>query len=328
MQKMMLRIKFRYAFYGKTEHSFESGIMKIKVIQRDTEVQMKEIKLKAMAKINLGLDVTRKREDGYHEVRMIMQSINMYDQIRLSPLEEPQIRVKTNVSFLPVNEDNLVYKAAKLLMDEFQVKGGVTIRLEKFIPVAAGMAGGSSDAAATLVGINRLFKLGLSERELMDRAVKIGADVPYCIMRGTALAEGIGEKLTGITQVPECFVLIGKPGINVSTRVAYESLNLSGIQNHPDIDGMIQDIQNGDLQGMTAKMGNVFEPGIIGQYPVIQEIKDLMESHGALKAMMSGSGPTVFGIFDSQEKMDAAAKILRESNLAKTVFGTRVFNRI
>ena len=208
------------------------------------------------------------------------------------------------------------------------MKGGVTIRLEKFIPVAAGMAGGSSDAAATLVGINRLFKLGLSERELMDRAVKIGADVPYCIMRGTALAEGIGEKLTGITQVPECFVLIGKPGINVSTRVAYESLNLSGIQNHPDIDGMIQDIQNGDLQGMTAKMGNVFEPGIIGQYPVIQEIKDLMESHGALKAMMSGSGPTVFGIFDSQEKMDAAAKILRESNLAKTVFGTRVFNRI
>ena len=213
-------------------------------------------------------------------------------------------------------------------MDEFRVKGGVTIRLEKFIPVAAGMAGGSSDAAATLVGINRLFKLGLSERELMDRAVKIGADVPYCIMRGTALAEGIGEKLTGITQVPECFVLIGKPGINVSTRAAYESLNLSGIQNHPDIDGMILDIQNGDLQGMTAKMGNVFEPGIIGQYPVIQEIKDLMESHGALKAMMSGSGPTVFGIFDSQEKMNVAAKILRDSNLAKTVFGTRVFNRI
>lgn len=138
MQKMMLRIKFRYAFYGKTEHSFESGIMKIKVIQRDTEVQMKEIKLKAMAKINLGLDVTRKREDGYHEVRMIMQSINMYDQIRLSPLEEPQIRVKTNVSFLPVNEDNLVYKAAKLLMDEFQVTSGVEIDLRKFIPTAAG----------------------------------------------------------------------------------------------------------------------------------------------------------------------------------------------
>ena len=286
------------------------------------------MRLRALAKINLGLDILGKREDGYHEVRMIMQTIQMYDVLEIKKKKAPGISLSVNYPYIPCDKRNLVYKAAKLLMDEFQVKGGVTIRLEKFIPVSAGMAGGSSDAAATLVGINCLFKLGLSERELMDRAVKIGADVPYCIMRGTALAEGIGEKLTGITQVPECFVLIGKPGINVSTRAAYESLNLSGIQTHPDIDGMIQDIQNGDLQGMTAKMGNVFEPGIIGQYPVIQEIKDLMESHGALKAMMSGSGPTVFGIFDSQEKMDAAAKILRESNLAKTVFGTRVFNRI
>lgn len=289
---------------------------------------MRELKLKAKAKINLGLDVVRKREDGYHEVRMIMQMINLYDKITLRKKTEPSITVTTNLSYLPVNEDNLVYRAAKLLMDEFQVDGGLEIELQKYIPVAAGMAGGSTDAAAVMVGVNRIFQLGLNKKQLMERGVKIGADVPFCIMRGTALAEGIGEKLTGITQVPECFVLIGKPGINVSTRAAYESLNLSGIQNHPDIDGMIQDIQNGDLQGMTAKMGNVFEPGIIGQYPVIQEIKDLMESHGALKAMMSGSGPTVFGIFDSQEKMDAAAKILRESNLAKTVFGTRVFNRI
>ena len=286
------------------------------------------MRLRALAKINLGLDILRKREDGYHEVRMIMQTIQMYDVLKMKKVKKPGISLSVNYPYIPSDERNLVYKAAKLLMDEFQVKEGVDICLEKFIPVAAGMAGGSSDAAAAMVGINRLFKLGLSERELMDRAVNIGADVPYCIMRGTALAEGIGEKLTGITQVPECFVLIGKPGINVSTRAAYESLNLSGIQNHPDIDGMIQDIQNGTLQGMTAKMGNVFEPGIIGQYPVIQEIKDLMESHGALKAMMSGSGPTVFGIFDSQEKMNAAAKILRESNLAKTVFGTRVFNRI
>ena len=289
---------------------------------------MRELKLKAKAKINLGLDVVRKREDGYHEVRMIMQMINLYDKITLRKKTEPSITVTANLSYLPVNEDNLVYRAAKLLMDEFQVDGGLEIELQKYIPVAAGMAGGSTDAAAVMVGVNRIFQLGLNKKQLMERGVKIGADVPFCIMRGTALAEGIGEKLTGITQVPECFVLIGKPGINVSTRAAYESLNLSGIQNHPDIDGMIQDIQNGDLQGMTAKMGNVFEPGIIGQYPVIQEIKDLMESHGALKAMMSGSGPTVFGIFDSQEKMNAAAKILRESNLAKTVFGTRVFNRI
>lgn len=199
------------------------------------------------------------------------------------------------------------------------------MRLEKFIPVAAGMAGGSSDAAAALVGINRLFKLGLSEKELMERAVSIGADVPYCVMRGTALAEGIGEKLTKIAQVPRCYVLVGKPGINVSTKAAYESLELDKIKDRPDIDGMIRDIENGDLYAMTSKMGNVFEPGIIARYPVIQQIKDLMEENGALKAMMSGSGPTVFGIFDEKEKMEKAAAILRESKLAKTVFATQVY---
>ena len=279
------------------------------------------MRLRALAKINLGLDILRKREDGYHEVRMIMQTIQMYDVLEMKRVRKPGISLSVNYSYIPNDERNLVYKAAKLLMDEFQVKGGVDIHLEKFIPVAAGMAGGSSDAAAALVGINRLFKLGLSQ---MDRAVNIGADVPYCVMRGTALAEGIGEKLTRITQVPDCFVLIGKPGINVSTKAAYESLQLDRISSHPDIDGMIGDIERGDLLAMTQKMGNVFEPGIIEKYPVIGEIKALMESHGALKAMMSGSGPTVFGIFDDREKMEAAAEVLRESRLAKTVFVTEV----
>lgn len=212
-------------------------------------------------------------------------------------------------------------------MDEFQVEEGVSIHLDKFIPVAAGMAGGSSDAAAALVGINRLFRLGLTERDLMERAVNIGADVPYCVMRGTALAEGIGEKLTRIACMPQCYVLVGKPGINVSTKAAYESLKLDQIQTHPDIDGMVRDIENGDLYSMVNKMGNVFEPGIIGKYPVIREIKELMEEHGALKAMMSGSGPTVFGIFDDKKKMEEAAAVLRESRLAKTVFGTEIFNK-
>ena len=258
------------------------------------------MRLRALAKINLGLDILRKREDGYHEVRMIMQTIQMYDVLEMKRVRKPGISLSVNYSYIPNDERNLVYKAAKLLMDEFQVKGGVDIHLEKFIPVAAGMAGGSSDAAAALVGINRLFKLG------------------------TALAEGIGEKLTRITQVPDCFVLIGKPGINVSTKAAYESLQLDKISSHPDIDGMIGDIERGDLLAMTQKMGNVFEPGIIEKYPVIGEIKALMESHGALKAMMSGSGPTVFGIFDNREKMEAAAEVLRESRLAKTVFATEV----
>ena len=282
------------------------------------------MRLRALAKINLGLDILMKREDGYHEVRMIMQTIQMYDVLEIRRVKKPGISLSVNYPYIPNDERNLVYKAAKLLMDEFQVKSGVDIRLEKFIPVAAGMAGGSSDAAAALVGINRLFKLGLSEKDLMDRAVNIGADVPYCVMRGTALAEGIGEKLTRITPVPDCFVLIGKPGINVSTKAAYESLQLDKITTHPDIDGMIKDIECGNLLAMTEKMGNVFEPGIIGKYPVIGEIKELMEAHGALKAMMSGSGPTVFGIFDDRKKMEAAAAALRESRLAKTVFATEV----
>lgn len=282
------------------------------------------MRLRALAKINLGLDILRKREDGYHEVRMIMQTIQMYDVLEIRRVKKPGISLSVNYPYIPNDERNLVYKAAKLLMDEFQVKSGVDIRLEKFIPVAAGMAGGSSDAAAALVGINRLFKLGLSEKDLMDRAVNIGADVPYCVMRGTALAEGIGEKLTRITPVPDCFVLIGKPGINVSTKAAYESLQLDKITTHPDIDGMIKDIECGNLLAMTEKMGNVFEPGIIGKYPVIGEIKELMEANGALKAMMSGSGPTVFGIFDDRKKMEAAAAALRESRLAKTVFATEV----
>ena len=282
------------------------------------------MRLRAFAKINLGLDILRKREDGYHEVRMIMQTIQMYDVLEMKKVKKPGISLSVNYPYIPSDERNLVYKAAKLLMDEFQVKEGVDIRLEKFIPVAAGMAGGSSDAAAAMVGINHLFKLGLSEKDLMDRAVNIGADVPYCIMRGTALAEGIGEKLTRIAQVPDCYVLIGKPGIGVSTKTAYESLQLDKIQSHPDIDGMIRDIENGNLLAMTDKMGNVFESGIIGKYPVIGEIKDLLEANGALKAMMSGSGPTVFGIFDNREKMEAAAAVLRQSNLAKTVFATEV----
>lgn len=282
------------------------------------------MRLRAFAKINLGLDILRKREDGYHEVRMIMQTIQMYDVLEMKKVKKPGISLSVNYPYIPSDERNLVYKAAKLLMDEFQVKEGVDIRLEKFIPVAAGMAGGSSDAAAAMVGINHLFKLGLSEKDLMDRAVNIGADVPYCIMRGTALAEGIGEKLTRIAQVPDCYVLIGKPGIGVSTKTAYESLQLDKIQSHPDIDGMIRDIENGNLLAMTDKMGNVFESGIIGKYSVIGEIKDLMEANGALKAMMSGSGPTVFGIFDDREKMEAAAAVLRQSNLAKTVFATEV----
>lgn len=283
------------------------------------------MRLRAMAKINLGLDIIGKREDGYHEVRMIMQTIRMYDVLEIRKKSSPGIFLSTNLPYIPCDERNLVYKAAKILMDEFHVEEGLSMKLTKSVPVAAGMAGGSSDAAAAFVGVNRLFHLGLSQEELMKRAVQVGADVPYCVMRGTALAEGIGEKLTRLPDLPGCYILIGKPGINVSTRTAYENLDLNEIRRHPDIDGMICDIKNKDLYSMTGKMENVFEPGIMAKYPVIREIRDLMEKQGALKAMMSGSGPTVFGIFDDAGKMQNAARALKKSGLAKTVFATRTY---
>lgn len=284
------------------------------------------MRLRAMAKINLGLDVLRKREDGYHEVRMIMQTIQMYDLLDIRKKSEPGIVLSTNLPYVPSDERNLVYKAAKLLMDEFDVKEGLSMKLTKSIPVAAGMAGGSSDAAAAFVGVNRLFRLGLSEEELMKRAVQVGADVPYCVMRGTALAEGIGEKLTSLPGLPRCYVLVGKPGINVSTKLAYENLNLNSIQKHPDIDGMLLDIENQDIYSLTSKMENVFEPGIIRQYPVIEEIKDLMEANGALKAMMSGSGPTVFGLFPNEKEIRRAYDALKQSGLAKNVYTSDIHN--
>ena len=285
------------------------------------------MRLRAMAKINLGLDVIRKREDGYHEVRMIMQTVRMYDTLEIRKKQAPGISLRSNLPYVPSDERNLVYKAAKILMDEFHVEEGLSMKLTKSIPVAAGMAGGSSDAAAAFVGVNRLFRLGLSQEELMKRAVQVGADVPYCVMRGTALAEGIGEKLTPLPPMPECYVLIGKPGINVSTKTAYENLRLDAIQRRPDIDGMIAAIRNQDLRSITEKMENVFEPGIMEKYPVISEIEKFMEERGALKAMMSGSGPTVFGIFEDREKMFAASEALKKSGLAKTVFATRISNR-
>ena len=222
---------------------------------------VKHLGLKAYGKINLGLDVLRKREDGYHEVRMIMQTVGLYDRLDLICRSEPGIRVETNLYYLPNNENNLVYQAADLLMKEFGVSQGLHIRLRKFIPVAAGMAGGSSDAAAVLFGVNKMFGLGLSQQQLMVRGVKIGADVPYCILRGTALSEGIGEKLTPLPPMPQCRVLIARPGISVSTRSVYENLRADRLrqEQHPDIDAMNAAIGEGDIHRDAGLLGNVLE---------------------------------------------------------------------
>ncbi len=215
---------------------------------------MKEISVKALAKINLGLDVVRRREDGYHEVKMVMQTIHLFDRLEMKKTAGG-ITMTTNLSFLPTNENNLVYKAAKLLMDEFQIRDGIDVKLHKYIPVAAGMAGGSTDAAAVLYGMNRMFELGLSKEELMQRGVKIGADVPYCIMRGTALAEGIGEQLTALPPMVKCPILIAKPQISVSTKFVYENLKLDENTVHPDIDRLVEDIRRKDLAAITSDMG-------------------------------------------------------------------------
>lgn len=288
---------------------------------------MKEISVKALAKINLGLDVVRRREDGYHEVKMVMQTIHLFDRLEMKKTAGG-ITMTTNLSFLPTNENNLVYKAAKLLIDEFQIRDGIDVKLHKHIPVAAGMAGGSTDAAAVLYGMNRMFELGLSKEELMQRGVKIGADVPYCIMRGTALAEGIGEKLTALPPMVKCPVLIAKPQISVSTKFVYENLRLDENTVHPDIDRLVEDIRQKNLAAVTADMGNVLETVTIPNYPVIAEIKEHMMVHGAAGAMMSGSGPTVFGLFDDKEKAVAAYEAMLASGLAKQVYLTSIYNNM
>ena len=234
----------------------------------------------------------------------------------------------TNLSFLPTNENNLVYKAAKLLMDEFQIRDGIDVKLHKYIPVAAGMAGGSTDAAAVLYGMNRMSELGLSKEELMQRGVKIGADVPYCIMRGTALAEGIGEQLTALPPMVKCPILIAKPQISVSTKFVYENLKLDENTVHPDFDRLVEDIRRKDLAAITSDMGNVLETVTIPNYPVIAEIKEYMMEHGAAGAMMSGSGPTVFGLFDDKEKAVAAYEAMQASGLAKQVYLTSIYNNM
>lgn len=286
---------------------------------------MNDISVKALAKINLGLDVLRKREDGYHEVCMVMQTIHLYDRLDIVKNRSGQITMETNLAFLPTNENNLVYKAAKLLCDEFGIKDGIHVNLQKRIPVAAGMAGGSTDAAAVLYGVNKMFDLGLTTQQLMERGVKIGADVPYCIMRGTALAEGIGEKLTQLPPMVKCPILIAKPAINVSTKFVYENLKPDTV-NHPDMQQLVADIKAKDLHGIAAHMGNVLESVTIPEYPIIAEIKEYMMNHGAVGAMMSGSGPTVFGLFEDEKTAEAAYEAMKKSELAKQVYLTTIYN--
>ena len=281
------------------------------------------MEIKATAKINLGLDVIRKREDGYHDVRMIMQMTGMYDRIVLYPKRgRSGIELRTNLPYIPTNENNLAFKAAKLLMDEFDVTDGLEINLQKFIPVAAGLAGGSTDAAAVLKAVNKIFRLGLDDQQLMKRGARLGADIPYCLLGGTALAEGIGEKLTPLPDMPDCRILLAKPPISVSTRDVYGALRADEIEKHPDIDGMIDAIRAGDLYGVADRLSNVLEDVTAPTRPIIGKMEQEMKDAGALSAIMSGSGPTVFGIFDENADAEKCRDELRRKYPSARVFLT------
>ncbi len=288
------------------------------IFQRNND--MNHCELKAYAKVNLALDVLETLPNGYHEVRMVMQSVGVYDVVSLTRTTLGEIRIKVSDATLPAGPDNLVYKAADLLRKEFGIADGIDIDLQKNIPIAAGLAGGSSDAAAVLRGMNAMFALGLDEEALKARGVKIGADVPYCIMGGTALAEGIGEKLTKLPVCPSCYIVLAKPGISVSTKYVYDHLVLDENTPHPDIDGMLMSIHNQDLAGVSLRLGNVLETVTKTEYPMIGQIEDMMLSDGAINSIMSGSGPTVFGIFDSLSKAESCCSHLKTTELVKDCF--------
>ncbi|MCY7977567.1 4-(cytidine 5'-diphospho)-2-C-methyl-D-erythritol kinase [Bacillus inaquosorum] len=265
---------------------------------------------KAPAKINLSLDVTRKRSDGYHEVEMIMTTIDLADRIELTELAEDEVRVSSHNRFVPDDQRNLAYQAAKLIKDRYNVKKGVSIMITKVIPVAAGLAGGSSDAAATLRGLNRLWNLNLSAETLAELGAEIGSDVSFCVYGGTALATGRGEKIKHISTPPHCWVILAKPTIGVSTAEVYRQLKLDDVE-HPDVQGMIEAIEEKSFQKMCSRLGNVLESVTLDMHPEVAMIKNQMKRFGADAVLMSGSGPTVFGLVQYESKVQRIYNGLR-----------------
>ncbi|MCR5775088.1 MAG: 4-(cytidine 5'-diphospho)-2-C-methyl-D-erythritol kinase [Lachnospiraceae bacterium] len=281
--------------------------------------------IRAYAKINLALDIVGRKEDGYHELRTIMQQIDLYDEIKLyaeaeigGSGEKGQILVSCNDSMVPTDERNLAYKAARLLFDEFEITDAILIEIEKNIPVSAGLAGGSTDAAAVLKGINEYFGLGLSQEELIQRGVRLGADVPFCIMGGTAYAGGIGEELVPLGALDEFIVLVAVPDTRVSTKWAYnayDQLASQGNIRHPDIDQMRAAIEMEDFGCIPDFLGNVLEYATIPEYAIISKVKNTMMQNGAAGALMSGSGPSVYGLFMDEDKAAKAYDVLDMFNL-------------
>lgn len=283
---------------------------------------MERVIQKAYAKINIGLDVLRRREDGYHELKMIMQTVDICDDLIIEKTADPGILIRTDCMDIPTDGSNLICKAVRLLLEEKGIEAGVRIVLTKRIPVAAGMAGGSSDAAAAMRGVNELFDMGYSVQELQTLGLKLGADIPYCLVGGTMLSQGIGEILTPLPPPPDCLLVVAKPDINVSTAFVYGHLRVSELDAHPDIDGMVRALYEGSLNGIASRLGNVLETVTVREYPVIQEIKELFCRMGAKNALMSGSGPSVFGIFTDRESAEQAARATEQRGLARQIYVT------
>lgn len=289
----------------------------------EEENDMDKLELKAYGKINLGLNVIRKRPDGYHDLDMIMQMVDVYDDVILTKTENCGIVVKTDTAILSNGKDNLAYMAAKTLMDEFDIHQGIEIQIHKRIPIAGGMAGGSSDCATTMIGVNQMFDLGLTKEALMERGVKLGADVPYCILGGTAIARGIGEILTPLPTPPQCHVIIAKPPVSVSTAFVYGHIRPDEITKRPDIEGMVSAIRNQDLYQLAELLYNVMEDVTVPEYPVVRDMKEVMLANGALNAIMSGSGPTVFGLYDDKEKAEKTVEELKAQDLTEQLYLTK-----
>ncbi len=277
---------------------------------------------KAPAKINLSLDVLHKRNDGYHEVEMVMTMVDLADRLTMEELPRDTIIISSQVGFIPLDEKNLAFQAAKLIKERYRVNRGVYIHLDKHIPVAAGLAGGSSDAAATLRGLNQLWQLGIPVEELKVLGAELGSDVPFCVTGGTALATGRGERLTSIEPPPQCWVVLAKPPINVSTADVYGRLRASEIKRHPDTSRLLDCIRNQDFYGMCDAMGNVLEEVTLQLYPEVKQLKDAFMRLGADGVLMSGSGPTVFGLVLKESKVTRIYNGLR--GFCKEVYAVRL----
>ena len=289
---------------------------------------MDSVTLKAYGKVNLSLDITGRRPDGYHLVRMIMQTVDIHDTVTVSRTAGTDITLTTDLPYLPTDSHNIAYKAADLMRQTYGITDGVNIRIDKCIPVAAGMAGGSTDAAAVLSAMNALFDLGCDVDTLKGYGLKLGADVPYCITGGTYLAEGIGEVLTALPPVPSCHVLVVKPKVSASTKEVYGAYDSVERTYHPDVDGMIQAIGSGSICDVAPLLGNVLEEVTAGLYPVITDIKKTMLEGGALNAIMTGSGPTVFGLFEDEDRLNRLVKQFNNNPDIQAAYNTGFINTI